>query len=242
VISEKAKQRFRQRLQNIEDADEILNSVGDVTDQIQEALVDYDTSLVVDSKIENHSQNLNNPHSVTKSQVGLSNVDNTSDINKPISILTQEALDTKRNVSDFYIQKLSSNFTTTLDTLQDTPFVLPMEANETWIFAFRLQNGCNGSGGLKYAIDYPSGATLRCRFLGTGSGNAALVTQIVASTAEVVINLNTVNSQGGVTDIDGTIENGSSPGVLRLRIRAITGGETVTIHSASSVRAHKIGS
>jgi len=37
---------------------------------------------------------------VSKSMVGLSNVDNTSDINKPISSLTQTALDTKFNISD----------------------------------------------------------------------------------------------------------------------------------------------
>ena len=37
------------------------------------------------SSIEGHIDNKNNPHSVTKSQVGLENVDNTSDANKPIS-------------------------------------------------------------------------------------------------------------------------------------------------------------
>ena len=42
-----------------------------------------------------HLDNLNNPHQVTKSQVGLNEVDNTSDANKPISIATQSALDLK---------------------------------------------------------------------------------------------------------------------------------------------------
>ena len=42
-----------------------------------------------------HSLLKDNPHSVTKSQVGLSNVDNTSDINKPISTNTQAALNDK---------------------------------------------------------------------------------------------------------------------------------------------------
>ena len=41
-----------------------------------------------------HLANKSNPHSVTKSQVGLGNVDNTSDANKPISTATQEALNT----------------------------------------------------------------------------------------------------------------------------------------------------
>ncbi len=47
------------------------------------------------AQIDTHIANTSNPHSVTKTQVGLSNVDNTSDINKPISTATQTALDGK---------------------------------------------------------------------------------------------------------------------------------------------------
>jgi hypothetical protein len=43
----------------------------------------------------NHTSLTNNPHNVTKAQVGLGNVDNTSDINKPISSATQAGLDSK---------------------------------------------------------------------------------------------------------------------------------------------------
>jgi hypothetical protein len=42
-----------------------------------------------------HTSNTANPHAVTKSQVGLANVDNTSDLAKPISTATQSALATK---------------------------------------------------------------------------------------------------------------------------------------------------
>lgn len=42
-----------------------------------------------------HINDKENPHSVTKSQVGLGNVDNTSDVNKPISTATQTALNGK---------------------------------------------------------------------------------------------------------------------------------------------------
>lgn len=40
-----------------------------------------------------HVKNYNNPHAVSKSQVGLGNVDNTSDLNKPISNAVQDELD-----------------------------------------------------------------------------------------------------------------------------------------------------
>lgn len=47
----------------------------------------YDTHIASES----------NPHKVTKTQVGLGNVDNTSDMDKPVSTAMQEALDGKIN-------------------------------------------------------------------------------------------------------------------------------------------------
>lgn len=51
-------------------------------------------------KLETHINNKSNPHEVNKAQVGLGNVDNTSDANKPISTATQNALNSKFNASD----------------------------------------------------------------------------------------------------------------------------------------------
>ena len=44
-----------------------------------------------------HKASTTNPHGVTKAQVGLGNVDNTSDANKPVSTATQTALNLKAN-------------------------------------------------------------------------------------------------------------------------------------------------
>lgn len=49
-----------------------------------------------ETTINNHIANTSNPHSVTKTQVGLGNVDNTSDLSKPISTATQTALNGKQ--------------------------------------------------------------------------------------------------------------------------------------------------
>ena len=51
--------------------------------------------------INTHIGNTNNPHNVTKSQVGLSNVDNTADTDKPISNDTQNALNNKLDKNAF---------------------------------------------------------------------------------------------------------------------------------------------
>ena len=47
-----------------------------------------------------HKSNTSNPHSVTKSQVGLGNVDNTSDVDKPVSTAMKTALNNKMNTTD----------------------------------------------------------------------------------------------------------------------------------------------
>lgn len=47
-----------------------------------------------------HTGNTSNPHSVTKAQVGLSNVDNTSDVNKPVSTAQAAALGGMLSVVD----------------------------------------------------------------------------------------------------------------------------------------------
>ena len=50
----------------------------------------------VQTSLTSHTNNKSNPHAVTKAQVGLGNVDNTSDANKPISTATQNALNGKQ--------------------------------------------------------------------------------------------------------------------------------------------------
>lgn len=50
--------------------------------------------------VKEHLASKQNPHSVTKAQIGLENVDNTSDLNKPISTAVQTALDAKADKTE----------------------------------------------------------------------------------------------------------------------------------------------
>ena len=62
--------------------------------------------------IASHISNIDNPHQVTKYQIGLGSVDNTSDLEKPISTATQQALDTKQNeASVIYQDKVVNSLT-----------------------------------------------------------------------------------------------------------------------------------
>jgi hypothetical protein len=56
-------------------------------------------SKAADADLDSHVGDTANPHAVTKTQVGLGNVDNTSDVNKPVSTAQQTALDGKANTS-----------------------------------------------------------------------------------------------------------------------------------------------
>jgi DNA-binding protein YbaB len=51
------------------------------------------------ASIQTHISSTSNPHGVTATQVGLSNVDNTSDANKPVSTAQQTALNLKANLA-----------------------------------------------------------------------------------------------------------------------------------------------
>jgi len=84
-----------------EAADSALDSRLDTAESDINAIESAATTLAgrvttAEGSLSSHTAATNNPHSVTKAQVGLGNVDNTSDANKPVSSATQSALDGKQ--------------------------------------------------------------------------------------------------------------------------------------------------
>lgn len=73
----------------------------------------------ITSNLNNHISDYHNPHKVTKAQVGLSDVDNTSDADKPVSNATQTELDKKANQTQVnQLQQTITNLQTTIQQLQ----------------------------------------------------------------------------------------------------------------------------
>lgn len=79
--------------------------------------VDAQATYATKTELTAHTGDTSNPHSVTAAQVGLGNVDNTSDLDKPISTATQAALDLKQDITD--------------NTLETTSKTVPGAINET---------------------------------------------------------------------------------------------------------------
>lgn len=105
IFNRTAKNKFVQEVFYVwskKDVNKQLEDFKETTDLLHDHLVDY-----------------TNPHQVTKDQVGLGNVDNTSDEDKPISTATQEALNNlndkvdnvKAEIDDYTVNgyKISNN-------------------------------------------------------------------------------------------------------------------------------------
>lgn len=81
---------------NTEDLTTLLSFIVKMLKTITNETNWYDTPDTNLAATKTHIDNTSNPHTVTKSQVGLGNVDNTADADKPISTATQAALDLKQ--------------------------------------------------------------------------------------------------------------------------------------------------
>jgi len=87
---------------------ERVDGVEQSIDAVSDAVSDVDNKVSTFSKIltavrvavRSHIGNKNNPHEVTKEQVGLGRVDNTSDLEKPVSYAVHEELDKKADASE----------------------------------------------------------------------------------------------------------------------------------------------
>ena len=66
---------------------------------------------------------------INKTMVGLANVDNTSDANKPVSTATQTALDLKSNISDVSSPKTVSGASYTLELTDSTKTIVTTETS-----------------------------------------------------------------------------------------------------------------
>jgi hypothetical protein len=95
--------------------DDLKTASGDASDQLQglqgirDSITDLSDNKANVSDLTTHINDENNPHRVTVGQLGLENVDNTSDANKPISNDTQAALDLKLDANDSVLDGIDTN-------------------------------------------------------------------------------------------------------------------------------------
>lgn len=112
--------------------DDVADDLSIETDNRQTADADLQDNIdTLDNKIDTHIADKSNPHEVTKAQIGLGNVDNTSDLNKPISTATQTALNGKQNtINDLSeIRTNASNGQSAYNTIQNYGDIVTYDAS-----------------------------------------------------------------------------------------------------------------
>lgn len=107
-------------------------SVGDETlaeklETIRKAFEQVSKSIQENSKaVDDHKADMENPHRVTAEQIGLSNVDNTRDAEKPISTPVQEALDKM-------VERFTADLAEKIGKVGDQSIVGRLSVNELYV-------------------------------------------------------------------------------------------------------------
>ena len=151
--------------------------------------------VAVDGKVDTHVGRVDNPHAVTKAQVGLSNVDNTSDVNKPVSTAAQTALALKANLASPALTGTPTAPTASVGTsntvVATTAFVNAEIANDTYSKA-QLDAG-------QLDNRYYTEAEIDSKF--AAQNEASEITVVPAG------NLVSTNVQSALVELQGDIDN-----------------------------------
>ncbi len=105
---------------------DILSQAKTYTDTAKEDLTD--SIGTVQSNLTTHTNNKSNPHSVTKAQIGLDSVDNTSDANKPVSTAQKTAIDAVQTNLNSAKTELTNSIKTVSNNLNN---YLPLSAGSS---------------------------------------------------------------------------------------------------------------
>jgi hypothetical protein len=137
--------------------------------------------------------------------------------------------------------QVASDQTTTSTSLVDvTDLSFSIAANENWIFDFNLQLGTSAANGLRVALSFPTGATLRAMQHGTNNSLSAFTSQMIDTNNITSTSFQAVTTANGFMDIKGSIKNGSNAGTVKVRIQSQNAANTVTVFAKSKGLAIKI--
>ncbi len=125
-----------------------LENADNITIQVdQSAMATVGDVLELESSIKSHAGDFDNPHHTSKEQIGLENVDDTSDMDKPVSTAQQTAIDGAYQQATGYTDQALANLIngapSTLDTLGE--IAQAMKDNEDVVDALDQAIGTKAS-------------------------------------------------------------------------------------------------
>ena len=185
----------------------------------------------------NHLANTNNPHSVTKAQVGLGNVDNTSDANKPVSTAMQTALDAKQDTLTFDgTYNASTNKAATVSTVTNAINNLDVSSvggSGKYISAISETDG-KISPIVETMDTVPTNGSSKAV---TSGGVQAPLAEVIDNGAKNLVDINSPTSLSRFTVSSGvlTSQTGDNKTNLTLLFKKLVGSSEITINSFGEI-------
>jgi hypothetical protein len=108
-----------------------------------------------------------------------------------------------------------------------------LAANSTYYFSGRFRIGCNNTGGMKFAVTVPTGATPHIAFLAANNtgGTAFAVTTVIAASTLSAVNVNAFSGTGTCI-VHGVVVTSATTGTVQFQFASGTSGQTSTIYGS----------
>jgi hypothetical protein len=145
------------------------------------------------------------------------------------------------NVDKYEAGVYNSSFTTTSGSgVNVSSFSFSMGPNQKWVYDIWLQNGCDNTGGNKFALVFPTGAVTRAQIKGMGATTTSIKAERMDTSTTLSSAFNAQTNSNGWTEIKGTIQTSTTAGDLVLQAASTTGGQTTAIHIGSWIKAERL--
>lgn len=207
----------------------LLNRANHTGTQPAASIVDFDNEVSNNASVvaaTNHAANTSNPHNVTKSQIGLGNVDNTADADKPISVLTQAALDEKATQDDIdtSIAALVDSSPSTLNTLNELAAALGDDPNFATTIAAQIGDKVDKVAGKGLSTeDYTSAEKTKLSGIATGAtANSSDATLLARA------NHTGIQAASTISDFDTEVSNNTDVAAATAHIASTSNPHSVT--------------
>jgi hypothetical protein len=137
--------------------------------------------------------------------------------------------------------RLTTNFTTTNLTATTTALSFNIGANEVWVVDVQLTAQCSSTGGMKYAVAAPAGATIEGWVYSSTTTITTLSYQRLTAIATLTATaLHTVATTPAPDILRFTIVNAGTAGVVVIQAASVTSGQTTTVFAGSWLHAQRV--
>jgi hypothetical protein len=146
-----------------------------------------------------------------------------------------------KRLREFVATSLASTFTTTVVTATSTALSFNIKVGETWVVDVQVTAQCTSTGGTKYAISAPTGATIEGWIYSSTTAITTLSYQrLTAINTLNATALHTVATTPAPDVIRFTITNPTTAGVIAVQAASVTAGQITTLFTGSNLRAQRV--